>query len=103
MTVVSGDVSSPNEVEQEALEPEEIGRGVRLACQTTVRGDCVVEIPPETHVIGTKSLDGDLVRPVPLKPNVSQVRVTVRQPSLEDQRADFDRLAEELELTVPPV
>jgi len=103
VTVLSGSVADPTEAELEALSAEDLARGVRLACQTHVTGDAVIEVPPETRVIGTKSLNGDLVRSVALEPNVQQIPVTLEKPKLEDQRSDFDRLAEALEPVVPKI
>lgn len=101
VTVLAGQVCEPTAEEQELLDPEDLARGVRLACQARLESDAVVEVPLETRVIGTKALDGDLVRPVPLKPNVRQVAVTVPKPTVEDQRADFDRLADALASAAP--
>lgn len=101
VTVLAGDVSAPTAEERAALGEAELARGVRLACQALVLGDAVIHVPPETRVVGTKALDGDLVRPVTLRPNVQQVPVRPAPPALEDQRADFDRLADALAGVVP--
>lgn len=39
---VTGEVSPPTEDEQRALTPDELAQGIRLACRTTVLGDCTV-------------------------------------------------------------
>lgn len=39
---VSGEVSAPTEDEIRALTPDELARGIRLACRVTVLGDCSV-------------------------------------------------------------
>ncbi len=97
VTVVSGETSPPTSEEEAALSADELANGLRLACQTSLLSDAVVEIPPETHVVGKKALNGDLVRPVAVTPNVHQVPLRLTPPRLEDQRADFDRLAQVLE------
>jgi len=96
VTIDSDEVSQPTELEHEALTGEELAAGIRLACQTRVNGDAVITIPPQTRVIGTKALNGDLVRSVALRPNVLQAALKLRPPALEDQRSDFDRLADSL-------
>lgn len=103
VTVVSGEMSEPTDGELETLTPDELARGVRLACQARVMADAVIEIPPETHVIGAKALNGDLVRPVAVRPNVHQMPVKLPKPELEDQRSDFDRLADALQSTAPDI
>lgn len=102
-TVISGSVSDPSATEIDALNEAELAAGIRLACQTRVLGDAVVSVPVSTRVIGTKSLDGELVRSVSLEPNVRQVAVKLDLPALEDQRSDFDRLAQALRLDVPRI
>ena len=39
---VMGEVSDPTEDEKRALSPDELGKGVRLACRVAVLGDCTV-------------------------------------------------------------
>ena len=39
---VTGEVSPPTEDEKRALTPDELARGIRLACRVTVLGDCTV-------------------------------------------------------------
>ena len=101
--VLSGGMSEPTDEELELLGEEELARGVRLACQARILGDAIVEVPAATRVIGTKALNGDLVRPVPLQPNVRQYPLKLAKPKLEDQRSDFDRLAEALTQEVPDI
>lgn len=96
VSIMSGEVSEPTEKERELLDPAELSRGLRLACQTRLLGDAVIGVPLETDVIGTKTLRGDQLRAVPLEPNVLQVPVSLPVPCLEDQRSDLDRLADAL-------
>lgn len=92
VSVLSGGLAEPTEREAEVLTPVELARGIRLACQATVTDDAIIELPPEGQVIGTKSLDGDLLRDVPLAPSVRQLPLRLTPPTLEDQRSDFARL-----------
>lgn len=60
--IVLEGVSPPNDVERDSLPAEELNRGVRLACQLTIDGPAVVEIPEEsllqaTHQILTAVVD----------------------------------------------
>lgn len=101
VTVLEGELSAPTDEEREALGEEELARGARLACQALVAGDAVIQVPPEARVVGTKALDGDLVRAVEVRPNVRQAPVRPAPPALEDQRADYDRLADALARVAP--
>ena len=40
LATVTGAVSAPTEDEKRVLSPEELGKGIRLACRVTVLGDC---------------------------------------------------------------
>ena len=40
LATVTGDVSAPTEDEKRILAPEELAKGIRLACRVTVLGDC---------------------------------------------------------------
>ncbi len=50
--IVRGDVSSVTPHERDALTAEDLAAGYRLACQVTVHGDAVVDVPAES--IGTE-------------------------------------------------
>jgi len=85
------------------LTREEIRRGVVLACQTTVEGDLVVEIPEETRAKEKILIDEDAqrfraVRPGIKKrefaksPIVSKLLLTLDPPTLENNLADCQRI-----------
>ncbi len=48
--------SAPNEVEEANLSPEELSRGIRLACQLQVLGPTVVEIPDDSLLKSTHQI-----------------------------------------------
>lgn len=76
----------------------ELATGRRLACQAVVEGDCALYIPEEKEVAvawrdpataqGPQTLYGE--------PLVVRRQLTVREPSLADQRSDWERLHEAL-------
>jgi len=93
---------------RKALSQAEVDGGIRLACQTVVEGDCSITIPEEKEVEvvwrdpakaeGTQLLYGD--------PVVVRKHLVIDPPTLEDQRADWERLHEALdrkETTMPEV
>ena len=86
----------PSDTCREVLSGEEIRRNLRLACQVRVRRDLRVVIPEETRVGDQKILTEGVGRDVPLAPNVRKTVVRLPPPSVEDQRADADRLLDAL-------
>jgi uncharacterized 2Fe-2S/4Fe-4S cluster protein (DUF4445 family) len=93
---------------RKALSQAEVDAGIRLACQAVVEGDCIITIPEEKEVEvvwrdpakaeGTQLLYGD--------PVVARKHLVIAPPTLEDQRADWERLHEALDrkdTTMPEV
>ncbi len=76
----------------EALSPERLAEGWRLACQIRVEDDLVVEVPAERRIHGERIVAGGAAEFHKLSPRVFQVEVTVPEPSLAGQRSDLDRL-----------
>ncbi len=69
---------------------------MRLACQVRVLGDLRVVVPEETRLADQKILTEGVERPVPLAPNVHKAAVHLPPPSIDDQRADAERLLDGL-------
>ncbi len=72
--------------------------GVRLACQTVVEGDCAVTIPEErlSQKAWKQGLRDEDIATAIGSGSMRRVTVTVPPPSLEDQRADWERLVHAL-------
>ena len=98
--VLSGTaVNAPTAPETEHLSTELLGKGMRLACQARVLADVTVTVPqPETMLV-QKTIEADLIRSVPLDPNVRRYDLELTPPSLADQRSDFLRVAEAIGVT----
>jgi len=86
----------PTEVCRRELTGEELARSVRLACQVRVVTDLRVIVPQETGLGDQKILTEGADLPVPLAPNVRKTAVHVPPPSVDDQRADAERLLDAL-------
>lgn len=76
------------------LTEEELAQGWRLSCQARAQEDTCCFIPalmrvPKAATMGTGRL-------VLLEPNVKKVYVELAEPTLEDQRSDFERLRDAL-------
>jgi len=85
----------PTANDRKHLSPDELRRGARLACQTRIQWDMVVQVPAAARFYEQKAHLHTLLangREVPLEPVVRKVHVKLDTPSLSDQRADADRL-----------
>jgi uncharacterized 2Fe-2S/4Fe-4S cluster protein (DUF4445 family) len=74
------------------LTREDIAQGKVLACRAFVRGDLVVEIPLTSRLFEQKILTETVHKELRLSPNIRKVYIQVEEPTLEDQRADLDRV-----------
>lgn len=97
---VSGVSEKFTELEREKLSAEELRNGWRLACQVTVEepGEALL---PEMEVLRAKAGFGVLGEEIPLQPNVRLKLFELSKPTISDQRADWNRLAEYLEISEP--
>ena len=84
------------------LGPDDVALGLALACQTTIEGDVVIEIPPQEK-IERKIKEGKraarVALPFPYDLHDQPLRafaVTLEPPSLHDQTDDWSRLRREL-------
>ncbi len=90
-------------IEEELLLEEEIKKGFRLACQTKLFKDTVIEIPSEIRLdfkrVFSSNLKGDINRiknNFSLGTNLKKVFLDLKKPSLDDQRSDWERIKDEL-------
>ena len=89
-------VSKITSIERKFISSEELRKGLRLACQTQILGNCTVYVPQESRVAGRKMLVVGLEQKVPLKPVVKKIHLLIPKPSLKDIRADCERTVETL-------
>ncbi len=80
--------------DQDHLSQQDLSAGWRLSCQAEVRDEMVVQVPrllatPKTAMFGVG-------RQVLLDPNVHKVRLKLDEPTLHDQRSDYQRLKDAL-------
>lgn len=97
--ILSGTTSPLTSTEQSLLTDAEIAAGLRLACQTTIRGDLRVNIPPHALVAQQRLQVAGLEPAVSLEPVVAAYTVTLPQPTLADLRSDLTRLTDSLHAT----
>lgn len=94
--IVERGVTTPlTEAEKRFLSVDDIDKGVRLACQVkVVTGEYTVWIPFESLLQKYKSADIGFEREVVLKPAIRKFFALAKPASLEDVRADLERLLE---------
>jgi uncharacterized 2Fe-2S/4Fe-4S cluster protein (DUF4445 family) len=95
---LSGVNQKYTQLEREKLSREELGGRWHLACQVTVEEAGEVRLP-EMEISRAKASFGLLGEEIPLRANVENIPFKLSKPSIKDQRADWNRLAEFLEET----
>jgi uncharacterized 2Fe-2S/4Fe-4S cluster protein (DUF4445 family) len=82
-------------VDPRAFTPEELRAGWRLACRAPARGELVIDVPPlQTR---PKAALVGVGRHVILRPSVQKRHIVLEEPTMEDQRSDFERVWDALE------
>jgi len=101
--LVKKGIAAAATIEEELLLEEEIKKGFRLACQTKLFKDTVIEIPPEIRLdfkrVFSSNLKGDIDRiknNFSLGANLKKVFLDLKKPSLDDQRSDWERIKDGL-------
>ena len=99
----------PTIAEKEKIINSKLEQGWRLACQTVIVQDMVIQVPDQS---AGKLIKASLSRPkiaIEILPTVNKNYFKVSQPTMEDQRADWERvedllpdpdLQQELDLTL---
>ncbi len=90
--VISGEVAETPGGARRGLTQREIDAGYLLACRTFPLSDVKLHVPPESLTALQRTQVEGLDVPIELKPVVSQCVVRMDPPSLEDLRADDQRL-----------
>jgi len=103
--VVEG-ITAASPIEKKFLSEEKIGKGFRLACQTKLFEDAVIEIPLEIKLdfekVYSPNLKGDInhiENNFAIDSNLKKVFLGLEKPSLDDQRSDSQRIKDKLSLS----
>ncbi len=94
--VIAESVDEPDQAERQRLSAEDLAAGFRLACRTRVTGDVTVTIPEGSRSVVQKILSQGVLRDTEVMSGVSKVYCELVPPRLEDERAEFERLADYL-------
>jgi uncharacterized 2Fe-2S/4Fe-4S cluster protein (DUF4445 family) len=94
---MAGRVAAATATEEDALGPELLRAGFRLACQALPLSDVKVEIPPDSLATQQRlQLEGEAAEHA-VAPLVEGIDITVAPATLEDLRADATRLQDAVE------
>jgi uncharacterized 2Fe-2S/4Fe-4S cluster protein (DUF4445 family) len=94
--LIHPDPPEPTPFDRLHLTPEEIGRGMRLACRTKVDRPMSVLLTPGMRVLGGQILVDGLERSFALESPVGKTYLELPEPSLHDQAADLFRVVRAL-------
>lgn len=88
-----GALSEISSNEKNLLSEEMLKDGYRLACQTVIKGNADIEIPPQTRLYAHQILtSGIALEKAKINPAVNIYKIRLTPPNLEDQRDDLERL-----------
>jgi uncharacterized 2Fe-2S/4Fe-4S cluster protein (DUF4445 family) len=85
------------ETEREHLTAEEINRGYRLACMSSINGDSLVFIPSESRLSVRRMQIHGMEQPVKLEPNVKKINLVLEKPTVQNPVADDVNILDRLE------
>ncbi len=85
------------------LTADELKAGYRLACQTTIQRNMTVEVPEESLLRKQRILVEGVTRKITLDPNVKKIFLNLPLPTLEDNRADIERIRDSVEYTITKI
>jgi len=92
VTARDGALSAWNAVEDRHDRLRGLKAGRRLGCQATVRGDIVVDVPPESQVHRQVVRKAASARPITMDPATRVAMVAVREPDMHEPTGDFERV-----------
>ena len=91
--VVRGACDEPDATERKRLTEDDLAAGFRLACRTRALGETAVTIPESSRSMVQKILSAGVLHDCAIMSGTSKVYCELRPPSLDDERAEFERLA----------
>ena len=97
--LLAGTGSPPTQEERELLGEDEIAKGYRLSCQTKIRGDLKVYLPPHSLIDHPKIQLEDTPLEVPLDPPIEEYELPLPLPKEDSSLSDDKRLASALRTT----
>lgn len=103
--MIEGGSGEPTPAENKLLSSSELETGWILACQRNIIQNCIVEVPLQKDAHTRKTTLAGGIEILEAEPLVKKIAVKLNRPAVKDQKADLERLLEELdqpELLVKP-
>ena len=94
--IVEGEVDEPTPADREHLTQTQLDAGVRLACRTSPRSDCVLYVSPDSLGAAMRSQVEGHETAGAVEPLVQTVELELTAPSLEQPTADGNAVLAEL-------
>lgn len=94
--IIDGKVSEPTAEELRILSKYDLSKGIRLACQSYPMGSVILNIVEPANEAQYKTMLKISYGVDNIDPNVKKIYLQLPSPSLEDQRADAERLLDVL-------
>ncbi len=85
-------LSQPTDSEERVLAHSDLANGWRLACQARVLGDVEVTVPESSRVVAAQMTVEGAEREIAAAPNVRKIALRLPRPSVDDPRADLNRV-----------
>ena len=92
IVILNGKGNPPDEQEQKILSPDEIKRGVRLACQQIFDSNLSIYIPASSLSEEQKLQVAGIEKKVKVDPVCRKYFIKLKRATLEDMKADFNRI-----------
>ncbi|MBF9029638.1 DUF4445 domain-containing protein [Rhodobacterales bacterium HKCCE3408] len=92
VTVAETALSPWNEVEARYDRVRGLKQGRRLGCQAQIRGDVVIDVPPESQVHRQVVRKAASAKPITMDPATRLLMVEVEEPDMHEPSGDFERL-----------
>ena len=83
---------TPSAAESTIFNQQELDAGLRLSCQTELTDDLAVDTTPQREAESLQILTQGIGRETELSPALKKIELDPIEPSLEDQRADWERV-----------
>ncbi len=95
--VMNGEVSEITDSERTEIANDDLVAEWRLACQTKAAGNLRIYIPPDSLATTQRIQTEGQHLPIKLDPAVKTFEILLEQPSLDDLKADADRIRDAIE------
>ena len=94
-------LSEPSKADRQVLSDDQLERGYRLSCRATVKeqGDVSVTVPPDSQKTGGIVLTEGHELEIDLDPAVQKYHLELAVPTLENNRADLERIRDAIRET----